>query len=166
MPNKLKLSGKKFARLLVIEDSGKRSSGGKVLWKCLCDCGNFVFVQGTNLNNGNTRSCGCLHREESAARLFIHGKSGTKEYERDLTLRKKYNITIQDLRNMYEKQNHRCAICKIPEIECKQFLHVDHDHNTGKIRGLLCYGCNSGLGGFKDSPNFLMSAVTYLLINF
>lgn len=155
------LSGQKFTRLLVIKDSGERSLSKKVLWNCLCDCGNICKVKGDNLRTGNTRSCGCLQKEEARKRLLTHGKSGTREYNRALELRK-YGMTLEDLKKLYIAQDNKCKICDTPESELKQMLHVDHCHKTGKVRGLLCYGCNSGLGGFKDNVNNLRKAIEYL----
>lgn len=54
-----------------------------------------------------------------------------------------------------------CAICQKPPT--KKCLHVDHDHQTGKVRGLLCNLCNVGLGAFKDSQNNMLSALVYLI---
>ena len=56
------LTGQKFGRLIVLKDSGKRYNGN-VIWECLCDCGKTCFVQSRNLRTGNTKSCGCLHKE-------------------------------------------------------------------------------------------------------
>ena len=55
-----KLIGQKFGNLLVIEDSGKRDSSGSILWKCKCDCGNYVERVGYRLKNGKSTHCGCL----------------------------------------------------------------------------------------------------------
>jgi Recombination endonuclease VII len=54
-----------------------------------------------------------------------------------------------------------CAICGSEEN-----LHIDHDHNTGKIRALLCRSCNIGLGHFKDEPSLLVRGVDYLMKNY
>lgn len=65
------------------------------------------------------------------------------------------------------KQGGKCAICGCEEYivgrggEVKP-LAVDHDHNTGKVRGLLCQNCNVGLGYFWDNPTWLLNAVRYL----
>jgi hypothetical protein len=70
-----------------------------------------------------------------------------------------YGITQEDYREMNEKQSGRCAICQtIPEKR----LVVDHCHNTGRVRGLLCYDCNHGLGKFRDNVEFLLEAASYL----
>lgn len=59
-------------------------------------------------------------------------------------------------------QYERCAICGVPEKELTRKLHTDHNHETGKIRGLLCANCNHGIGNFKDNIRLLFLAVEYL----
>jgi len=72
-------------------------------------------------------------------------------------------ITPDDYKKMLEGQNGKCAICGAIESHSKGHrLAVDHDHETGKIRGLLCHNCNVGLGNFKDSPDLIRSAIEYL----
>ena len=61
-----------------------------------------------------------------------------------------------------ERQNCSCAICKKHESELTQPLHVDHDHETGEVRGLLCQSCNTALGKFGDSLEGIMKVVDYL----
>jgi len=63
MPKRLDLVGQKFGRLLVVEKVGK-SKDGRIKWLCKCDCGTEIIVIGTSLKGGNTKSCGCLHREQ------------------------------------------------------------------------------------------------------
>lgn len=60
--------------------------------------------------------------------------------------------------NLFLEQKENCAICKKPNKR----LHVDHCHSTGKVRGLLCYNCNNGLGRFKDNKTYLLDAASYL----
>ncbi len=62
---------------------------------------------------------------------------------------------------LFEVQHGKCAICN----KTKKLLHVDHCHETGKVRGLLCYNCNNGLGRFKDNIEFLKTAINYLTIS-
>ena len=64
MGRKPNLEGKRFGRLVVLEDDGTRKRK-QVYWKCLCDCGNIVHVQTTKLTSGRTKSCGCLMREKA-----------------------------------------------------------------------------------------------------
>lgn len=60
------------------------------------------------------------------------------------------------------EQERRCAICN---QDIDDVAHLDHDHNTNKVRGMLCRGCNHGLGNFKDSIESLQSAIVYLTNN-
>lgn len=78
-------------------------------------------------------------------------------------LKRKYNITLEEYKAMSLLQNHKCFICGSPEMNNKnKVLCVDHNHTTGKIRGLLCGNCNTGLGGFRDNINSLKKAIEYL----
>lgn len=70
-----------------------------------------------------------------------------------------YGITKEQFYEMMENQNHQCKICK---IEIDKSAHVDHCHETGKVRGILCLHCNKGLGFFKDNINSLSQAIQYL----
>ena len=80
------LISKRFDRLLVLKDSGKRARDSAdhcdVLWLCKCDCGNLTEVRGRSLTSGNTKSCGCLQREIQKYGSIIHGEAHkTRLYE-------------------------------------------------------------------------------------
>ena len=75
-------------------------------------------------------------------------------------LKRRYGITGDDYLKMQAKQDNKCAICSLEPENIG--LAVDHNHVTGKVRGLLCYTCNTGLGAFKDNVNFLKNAISYL----
>ncbi len=77
----------------------------------------------------------------------------------------KYRMTKEDFYEMLFMQDHKCDICKKPAHELSRGLCIDHDHTTGVIRGLLCTQCNTGLGMFKDNPDFLTEACFYLYKN-
>jgi len=83
--------------------------------------------------------------------------------ERAETLKYLYGMTFDDYDRMYKEQLGGCAICgkEIPST-WKMGVHIDHDHKTGKVRGLLCRACNHGLGNFNDNGNTLLSAWEYL----
>jgi len=75
----------------------------------------------------------------------------------------KYNITQKDYEALLLEQGGKCAICETEEPKGRRNTwHIDHDHRTGKVRGLLCWLCNSGLGKFKDDEDMLDKAATYL----
>ena len=70
---------------------------------------------------------------------------------------KKYGLSVTEWNEMLIHQSGRCAICLLP----MRSPHVDHNHQTGEVRGLLCNHCNRGLGAFYDSPHLLMLAAAY-----
>jgi hypothetical protein len=77
-----------------------------------------------------------------------------------------YGISLKDYENLYIRQNGMCAICHHPEpVKSRLFLSVDHDHKTGRVRGLLCSKCNMALGLFEDKTDRLRSAAIYLKDN-
>lgn len=81
---------------------------------------------------------------------------------RGVRLQKFYGVTLADYDEMLENQGNGCAICGMTPSENGRRLFVDHDHNTGKVRGLLCSKCNSGLAMFCDDSTLLLKAVEYL----
>ena len=88
---------------------------------------------------------------------------GDRSY-RKYGLKHQYGLSKQDYEHLLYLQGDGCKICG--DIADKRFgLHVDHDHKTGKIRGLLCKNCNYGLGQFKDDAKRLERAAQYLLEN-
>lgn len=78
---------------------------------------------------------------------------------------KKYGISIEEYDRMVESQKGLCKICNSFEPNRKGRLCVDHDHDTGKIRGLLCDKCNRAMGLFGDSQENLQKAIEYLKAN-
>jgi hypothetical protein len=76
--------------------------------------------------------------------------------------KKRYGITPEQYLEMYTKQNGCCAICGKHQTELKKTLGVDHNHTTGKNRGLLCFNCNITIGKFNDDINMLVLAINYL----
>lgn len=73
-----------------------------------------------------------------------------------------YGLTEEKFNKMFEVQNGCCAICGKHQSDFKRALSVDHCHESGSVRGLLCSKCNTGLGSFKDDPTLLMKAAKYL----
>lgn len=100
------------------------------------------------------RNYQALYREANAETLRH------KERER------KFGITSKTYSLMLQSQNKVCAICGKPETAKRlgvvKSLSVDHDHKSGKIRGLLCSDCNTGIGKLKDDPSIIRAAADYL----
>jgi hypothetical protein len=83
-------------------------------------------------------------------------------------LKHRYNITLEEYNNLVIKQNGVCAICKEPETSIdprnkrKRILSVDHNHQTGQVRGLLCILCNQAIGMLKEKSDNFLNASKYL----
>ena len=105
------------------------------------------------------------YREDNQEKLKQY-RQNNPEIRKNSRLKYEFGITLELYDEMFEKQNGVCDICGLPETKVIRgkivSLAVDHDHETGKIRGLLCHSCNVSLGGFKDSPELLISAIGYL----
>lgn len=91
------------------------------------------------------------------ARYKRNAEIANPNYWKDVRLRSKYGITLGMFDEMYAAQKGLCAICRK-----RQGTAVDHNHLTGKIRGLLCVPCNAGLGNFKENTEWLQNAMEYL----
>lgn len=91
--------------------------------------------------------------------------AGTKynyELKRRDVLRKKYGMTLESYEALLAKQDSKCAICGLDVKNHRRALNVDHCHNTGQVRGLLCDDCNIALGKFKDNIQSILKAAEYL----
>lgn len=81
MPKKRELAGQRFGSLIVLYDSGFRTNGGEIIWKCKCDCDNETCVMARHLLRNHTRSCGCLQKEVARKKSYKHGYT-TNEMKR------------------------------------------------------------------------------------
>jgi hypothetical protein len=87
-----------------------------------------------------------------------------KEAVRKMKLKAKWGLTIDAFNEMLEKQNHKCAICLTDNWGTPNAA-VDHNHETGKIRGLLCRRCNIVLGMYEDNLDLFQKSISYLKQN-
>lgn len=101
------------------------------------------------------------HREEGIERSRIWANKNPVARKRNL-LKSTYNLSLEEFNKMFEGQEGRCKICKRHQSELNKNLHVDHCHKTGKVRGLLCYRCNSALGFINDNTEILQGMIKYL----
>ena len=81
---------------------------------------------------------------------------------RNYELLSRHGISLDEYNKLLNTQLNKCAICRRPASMFKDSLHVDHNHKTGIIRGLICYGCNRYLGQIKDDVSILKKAISYL----
>ncbi len=117
------------------------------------------YRHGTN-NDGlqyNCKSCSKANRRDWRAK----NPARSREIERQQYRRQHYGLTEQAYRALLDGQNHCCAICE-DTLGVGQESAIDHCHETGCIRGILCRHCNIGLGHFRDDPGRLQAAMLYL----
>ncbi len=101
---------------------------------------------------------------------YVKNPQKAIEYSRRFLLRKRYGMSFEDYEVMLAAQGNVCAICggtQAAQRTCAgnvvvPKLSIDHDHKTGKVRGLLCHPCNQTIGKFGDSPERLILAAQYL----
>jgi hypothetical protein len=120
------------------------------------DCGEQkpleAFPRNRNCKDGRHPYCKPCHNartKESKQRLY----GGSRHYH----LRQRYGIGADEFDELVRLQGGVCAICGRADPE-----HVDHSHETGEVRGVLCFNCNGGLGQFRDSIDALVAAAAYL----
>ena len=103
---------------------------------------------------------------ESQNAYYQANKDEILKYKRNYHFMKKYGITVEQFDELRIKQNFCCALCGKHEVETpRKCLCVDHNHDTGKIRELLCESCNQALGLFYENIDTLKKAVKYLEIH-
>ena len=91
----------------------------------------------------------------------------TVEHRKELMRKYNYGLEFGEYARMFDEQNGLCAICGLPEKSLHfngkpRSLFVDHDHETGQVRSLLCMKCNIGLGQFNDDTGLIEKAIGYL----
>lgn len=108
-------------------------------------------------------------REEVKARTSAYNKKYAldnpelmKQKDRKNMLKRFWNMSVKEYETLSNKQNGTCALCDKTESNPHKRLCIDHDHKTGKIRGLLCDNHNRAMGLFKDSIEDLEKAIEYL----
>ncbi len=109
------------------------------------------FGRNRSSADGLTAYCRPCHNQ--ATRDFLARKGGSRDYH----LRRRYGITQADCDSLVAAQGGVCALCQKLKPE-----HVDQDHVTGRVRGVLCSCCNQGLGSFRDDVASLRAAADYI----
>lgn len=103
------------------------------------------------------------HKNPKARAAYLKAYNAARKAQaRTWRLMAKYSLAPEDFDRMLEAQGGKCAICGTSDPGRWDFLYVDHDHATGRVRGLLCSRCNRGIGLFGDSPGLLERAAHYL----
>lgn len=157
--------GNRYGKLLVIKGT-ENDRFGHARWLCQCDCGEKVVRGASYLRKKKFSSCGCNRTPLKS------NESQKDRRKRDFGLQRQYGITLEEYEVCWVAQQGRCHICKLQMTEprpqkgqASTTVVVDHDHETGKMRALLCKKCNTGLGFFNDNVDLLQKAIKYLEIS-
>ncbi|MDE2441646.1 MAG: endonuclease VII domain-containing protein [Betaproteobacteria bacterium] len=88
------------------------------------------------------------------------------ERQRERNLKRHYGITSAQFNELWDAQDGCCAVCGAqlePRGRTKKSAAIDHNHATGEVRGILCRGCNTGIGNLRDDPEIIKAAAEYLI---
>ena len=143
----------------------------KVCTKCLRDLPLNSFAKNSKGKFGHKSVCKSCSNKEQKILVQQRKEEDLDKWRRfrwEKHIKSAYGLTPENYWFMAEKQNYGCAICNTKDNFVAQNpdrLFVDHCHTTGKVRGLLCYHCNTLLGLSKDSVSILNRAIKYLETN-
>jgi hypothetical protein len=178
MPKLIELMGQTFGAWTVISHAGADCARNR-LWLCICACGKEKVVGGQHLRSGASKSCGCktagFRGEALRGSRHYNWKGGGDNPGSEAWANSRLDAlrqgvkkhggaeivsTAADVLLLWQESKGECVICRtMPEP--KNF-HLDHDKNTGRVRGFLCGCCNVALGMCGDSPDRLRKCADYL----
>lgn len=117
------------------------------------------FTEANLYKVAGKRRCKECHRKQNRERYHEKALWKTRNHARIAlnNILRTHKLTLDQYNNLHTQHDFHCALCDVTENLC-----VDHDHITGKIRGLLCRNHNCALGLFKDNPDVLRDAAKYL----
>ena len=125
----------------------------------LCpECGETNIAQFYVDEQGRRTNAYCKECHKDRCKERWHARSWVDRWS---SRAYKYGVTQQFLVDLFNKQEGKCALCG-DEPKTERGLHVDHCHATQKVRGLLCHGCNTGIGALKEDPEIFSKAISYL----
>lgn len=120
------------------------------------------FAKNSAKKNGRQsycRPCATIRRKQSPFKY-------NPKAERKAQIKYKYGLSVERFQDLWQQQDGKCAICnKALSLTEKRGHAIDHNHETGEVRGLLCNSCNTGIGLLQDSETVLSSAIMYLRNN-
>lgn len=139
------------------QDEGDVETGTRVCRACKARKP-MVDFHWTESRRHRSRKCKqCTHREQ-IERMARRDEAGLRDVRAD-RLRREYGLTPSDVVAMRAAQNDACAIC---ETALGGTPHIDHCHESGHVRAILCHNCNIGLGHFRDNVDLLLKAARYV----
>jgi len=102
------------------------------------------------------------HRKEINARSNLYSHNHRKQ-KKENELKRRYGLSITEYNNLLLSQDNRCAICgQFLDLTNPRDICIDHNHQTGVIRGILCHKCNLAIGLLRDNPEYTNNATIYL----
>lgn len=128
--------------------------------KCLESKSIDEFYAKNGRGKGTSQCKNCIRSKQILYRRTRPDKA------KDVDLYQSFGIRLVNYNKMFESQSGKCAICSRHQSELSRTLAVDHCHETGRIRSLLCQQCNQGLGNFRDKIESLHGAISYLTFHF
>lgn len=141
--------------------SGCKNGCANSCKKCQYKQQHALYLKDHEASKAYKRELYYRHREKVLATQKEYNKTHKKEIH-DKTMRALYGINEIEYERLREMQNGKCAICGIHWSELDKSLCVDHNHNTGAIRGLLCYRCNLAISYLNDSRVNAFKVIEYL----
>lgn len=128
-------------------DCFNKNHKGKYYFKFCSSCGTLRFRTWRDKNREKYRARSNTYYHQNKERINLKKKET------------KYNLTPGEIQALHDKQKGLCGVCSGP---LQKRFDIDHNHTTGKVRGLLHPNCNTGLGLFKESITTLQGAIDYL----
>jgi hypothetical protein len=145
-----------------------KNTGKPAHWKEFCKRGHRRHENGSR-EGGDCRECinekykenhnGCADKTKLRARIFTCNQNWRRT---GVINEDGSQFTMQDYNRAFQIQGGMCKICGLHIAELKRYLSADHDHATGRFRGLLCVRCNTALGNVKDNIHLLENMISYL----
>lgn len=149
------------------KDAECRSKVGGMCLKCSANCSKVWRLK--NIEKARTlgrisdRKRNATPERKAWAKEWRRRNADKVDVQKLRARCKRYGISMPDYLAAITRQNSCCICCGEPfKPGEKRQAYIDHDHKTGKLRDILCIGCNTGLGCFKDSPDLLRKAIQYL----
>lgn len=118
----------------------------------------FAIRKDTKVPRVRSNCRACLTAAQTLKNRENHDDAQVYWWSRQIA---KYGLTPESWRELWDSQGQQCAICGAKDNGKKRF-HVDHDHVSGEVRGILCTTCNGGIGQLQDDPDVVFKAFVYL----
>lgn len=170
-PESFRLTGKRFGSLIVIgvstRTSPKDDKRCNTIWDCVCDCGNQCRIQTSFLTKGKRTSCGkgTCHWAWRGGKRNVGSEAWARMRLARIGIASRrggYAEPYESWERVVELWNECNGACSCCKRKRKGTLHLDHCHDTGRLRGFVCAGCNTAIGLIGESASALAAASRYV----